>query len=126
LYISWHVTVQRLQVVQLPYPAHVATVQKYAAKCTVDLGCVSVSPASSAGSLEVTIDDTLSFNKMYPASAVVQLPHHIRVIRRLISEDAEKTIACSMIKGRLDCCCIAHWLRKLIACSCYKLCCRYH
>jgi hypothetical protein len=73
---------------------------------TVDLGCASVSPASSVRSLGVTVDDTLSFND-HVDNVCKSCTFHIRAlrhIRRHISEDAAKTIACSMIGGRLDYC----------------------
>jgi hypothetical protein len=73
---------------------------------TVDLGCVSVSPASSVRSLGVTIDDTLSFDE-HVDNVCKSCNFHIRAlrhIRRHISEDAAKTIACSMVNGRLDYC----------------------
>jgi hypothetical protein len=72
----------------------------------VDLGCSSVSPASSVRSLGVTVDNTLSF-KEYVDNVCKSCTFHIlalRHIRRHISEDAAETIACSMIGGRLDCC----------------------
>jgi len=69
-------------------------------------GCVSVSPVSNDRSLEVTIDDTLSFNEHLDnvckkCNFQIRSLHHIR---RHISEDAAKTIACSMVNGRLDYC----------------------
>jgi hypothetical protein len=73
---------------------------------TVDLGCASVSPASSVRSLGVTVDNTLSFNE-HVDNVCKSCTFHIlalRHIRRHISEDAAKTIACSMIGGRLDHC----------------------
>jgi len=73
---------------------------------TVDLGCVSVSPASNVRSLGVMIDDTLSFNE-HVDIVCKSCNFHIRAlrhIRRHISEDTAKTIACSMVKGRLDYC----------------------
>jgi tRNA A37 threonylcarbamoyltransferase TsaD len=73
---------------------------------TVDLGCVSVSPASSVRSLGVTIDDTLSFDERID-NVCKSCNLHIRAlrhIRRHISEDAAKTIACSVVNGRLDYC----------------------
>jgi hypothetical protein len=73
---------------------------------TIDLGYVSVSPASNVRSLGVTIDDTLSFNE-HVDNVCKSCNFHIRAlrhIRRLISEDAAKTIACSMVNGRLDYC----------------------
>jgi len=63
---------------------------------TVDLGCVSVSPVSNFRSLEVTIDDTLSFNE-HVDNVCKSCKFNIRAlrhIRRHISEDAAKTIAC--------------------------------
>jgi len=75
---------------------------------TVDLGCISVSPVSNVRSLGVTIDDTLSFNTHVDnvcksSNFHIRALHHIHV-RRHISEDAAKTIACSMVNGRLDYC----------------------
>jgi len=70
---------------------------------TVDLGCVSISPVSNVRSLGVTIDDTLSFNKHLENVCNFHI-RALRHIRRHISEDAAKTIACSMVNGRLDYC----------------------
>jgi hypothetical protein len=73
---------------------------------TFDLGCVSVGPASSVRSLGVKIDDTLSFDD-HVDNVCKSCNIHIRAlrhIRRHISEDAAKTIACSMVNGRLDYC----------------------
>jgi len=70
---------------------------------TVDLGCVSVSPVSNVQSLGVTIDDTLSFNE-HVDNVCKSCNFHIlalRHIRRHISEDEAKTIACSMVNGLL-------------------------
>jgi hypothetical protein len=71
---------------------------------TVDLGCVSVRPASSVRSLGVAIYDTLSFNE-HVDSVCKSCNFHIRALRHIrhyISEDAANTIACSMVDGRLD------------------------
>jgi Reverse transcriptase (RNA-dependent DNA polymerase) len=73
---------------------------------TVDLGCVSVSPVSSVRSLGVTIDDTLSFDE-HVNNVCKSCKFHIRALRHIrchIPEDAAKTIACSMVNGRLDYC----------------------
>jgi hypothetical protein len=73
---------------------------------TVDLGCLSVSPASSFRSLGATIDDTLSFDE-HVDNVCKSYNFHIRVlrhIRRHICEDEAKTIACSMVNGQLDYC----------------------
>jgi len=88
---------------------------------TVDLGCVSVSPMSNVQSLGVTIVDTPSFNEHVDNVTIVDTPSfnehvdnvcksrnfHIRALRHIyqhISEDAAKTIACSMVNERLDYC----------------------
>ena len=73
---------------------------------TVDLGCVSIKPPSSVRSLGITIDDTLSFDQhvdIVCRSANFHL-RALRHIRKHISEETAKTIACSMIDGRLDYC----------------------
>jgi len=73
---------------------------------TVDLGCVSVGPVSNIRSLGVTIAHTLSFNE-HVDNVCKSCNFHIRAlchIRRHISEDAAKTIACSIVNGRQDYC----------------------
>ena len=73
---------------------------------TVDLGCVSVSSASSVRSLGVTIDVTLSFSE-HLDNVCKSCNFHIRAlrhVRRHILGDAAKTIASSMVNGRLDYC----------------------
>jgi len=73
---------------------------------TLDLGCVSVSPVSNVRSLGDTINDTLSFNT-HVDNVCKLCNFHMRAlrhIRRHISEDAAKTIACSIVNGRLDYC----------------------
>jgi len=73
---------------------------------TVALGCVSISPVSNVRSLGVTIDDRLSFNE-HVDNVCKLCNFHIRAprhIRRHISEDVAKTIACSMVNRPLDYC----------------------
>ena len=73
---------------------------------TIDLGCVSIKPSSSVRSLGITIDDTLSFDE-HVDSVCRSANFHLRAlphIRKYISEETAKTIACSMIAGRLDYC----------------------
>jgi len=56
--------------------------------------------------LGVILDDTLNFNKHF--SAICQSAnYHLRAlchIWKLVSEDTAKTVACSMVQGRLDYC----------------------
>ena len=73
---------------------------------TIDLGCVNIKPSSSVRSLGITIDDTLSFDE-HVDSVCKSANFHLRAlrhIRKYISEETAKTIACSMIAGRLDYC----------------------
>lgn len=72
----------------------------------VNLGGVSVKPTRSVRSLGVTIDDTLSFND-HVDSICRSSNFHLRAlrhIRKYISDDTAKTIARSMVNGRLDYC----------------------
>ena len=68
---------------------------------SIDLGGVSSTTSHSVRSLGVIIDDTLSFDEQ--VNSVCNL-RALRHIRKVISEDTAKTIACSMIDGRLDYC----------------------
>ena len=72
----------------------------------IELGLVSIKPTSSVRSLGVTIDDTLSFNE--PVDSVCKASNfHLRALRHIrnfISENTAKTIARSMVEGRLDYC----------------------
>jgi len=72
---------------------------------TVDLGCVSVSFSPVSNVRRLGVSDTLLFNEHL--DNVCKCNFHTRAlrhIRRHISEDAAKTIACSMVNGRLDYC----------------------
>ena len=73
---------------------------------TLDLQCVCVKLATSVRSLGVRIDNTLSFNEH--VDSVCKSSHfHLRALRHIrkhISADTAKTIACSMVDGRLDYC----------------------
>ena len=73
---------------------------------TVELGCVNIKPSSSVRSLGITIDDTLSFDEHVDSICKTSNFHlrALRHIRKHISEATAKTIACSMIDGRLDYC----------------------
>jgi hypothetical protein len=73
---------------------------------TVELGCVNIKPSSSVRSLGITIDDTLSFDEHVDSICKTSNFHFrvLRYIRKHISEATAKTIACSMIDGRLDYC----------------------
>jgi len=73
---------------------------------TVDLGSVNIKPASSVRSLGVTIDNTLAFNE-HVDNVCRASNFHIRALRHIrknISENTAKTIAHSMVEGRLDYC----------------------
>ena len=73
---------------------------------TLDLKCVSVKLATSVRSLGVRTDNTLSFSEH--VDSVCKSSHfHLRALRHIrknISADTAKTIACSMVDGRLDYC----------------------
>ena len=73
---------------------------------SIDLGGVSPTLSHSVRSLGVIIDDTLSFDGKVN-SVCKSANFHLRAlrhIRKVISEHKAKTIACSMIDGRLDYC----------------------
>ena len=72
----------------------------------LDLQTVSVKPAASVRSLGVAIDSTLSFD-VHVDNVCKTRYFHLRALRHIrnnISEDTAKSIACSMIHGRLDYC----------------------
>ena len=73
---------------------------------TVDLGSVSIKPASSVRSLGVTIENTLAFNEHVDNICRASNFHlwALRHIRKNIQENTAKTIARSMIDGCLDYC----------------------
>lgn len=72
----------------------------------IDIGAVTVQTARSVKSLGVTIDDTLSFNKHVDNVCKSSYFHlrALRHIRRFISDETAKSIACATVAGRLDYC----------------------
>jgi len=70
---------------------------------SVDLGDVSVQTSDCVKTLGVILDDTLNFNKH--VNAVCQSANYhlraLRHIRKLVSEETAKTVACSMVQGEL-------------------------
>ena len=73
---------------------------------SIDIGSVTVQTAHSVKSLGVVIDNTLSFSQHVDSVCRSSYFHlrALRHIRRWISDDTAKSIACATVAGRLDYC----------------------
>jgi len=73
---------------------------------TIDTGTVDIKTSDSVKSLGVVTDITLSFNQH--VNNICKATHfHIKAlrhIRKLLPDDAAKTVASAMVAGRLDYC----------------------
>jgi len=72
----------------------------------IDTGTVHIKTSDSVKSLGVLIDSKLTFNQHVNniSKSVYFHMKALRHIRKLLPDDAAKTVACTMVAGRLDYC----------------------
>jgi len=73
---------------------------------TLDAGTVHIKTYDCGKSLGVLIDSTISFNQHVNKICKSSYYHikALRHIRKLLSDDTARTVACAMVAGRLDYC----------------------
>ena len=72
----------------------------------IDTGTVHIKTSDCVKCLGVSIDCTLSFNQ-HVNNVCKSAYYHVKALRhtrKLLTDDAAKTVACAMVAGRLDYC----------------------